>query len=72
MIQEQIKRRWNSGNACYHSVLHLLSFRLLSKNVNIGICKNIILPVVPYGCESLMSDIKVEHGLRVTENRVLR
>jgi hypothetical protein len=25
LIQEEIKRRLNSGNACYHSVLNLLS-----------------------------------------------
>jgi sorting nexin-29 len=31
LIQEEIKKRLNSGNACYHSVLILLSFRLLSK-----------------------------------------
>jgi hypothetical protein len=32
LIQEGIKRRLNSGNACYHSVQNLLSC-LLSKNV---------------------------------------
>jgi hypothetical protein len=32
LIQEEIKRRLNSGNACYHSVQKLLSSRLLSKN----------------------------------------
>jgi hypothetical protein len=37
MIQEEIKRRLNSGNACYHSVQNLLSSRLLSKNVEIRI-----------------------------------
>jgi hypothetical protein len=26
LIQEEIKRRLNSGNACYHSVQNLLSF----------------------------------------------
>jgi hypothetical protein len=31
LIQEKIKRRSNSGNACYHSVQNLLSSRLLSK-----------------------------------------
>jgi hypothetical protein len=31
LIQEGIKRRLNSGNACYHSVQNLLSSRLLSK-----------------------------------------
>jgi hypothetical protein len=34
-IEEKIKRRLNSGNACYHSVQNLLSCRLLSKNVKI-------------------------------------
>ncbi|PNF22997.1 hypothetical protein B7P43_G10394, partial [Cryptotermes secundus] len=31
VIQEEIKRRLNLGNACYHSVQNLLSSRLLSK-----------------------------------------
>jgi hypothetical protein len=30
-LREEIKRRLNSGNACYHSVQNLLSSRLLSK-----------------------------------------
>jgi hypothetical protein len=33
LIQEEIKRRFNSGSACYHSVQNLLSSRLLSKNL---------------------------------------
>jgi hypothetical protein len=33
LIQEEIKRRLNSGNACYHSLQNLLSSRLLSKNI---------------------------------------
>ena len=32
-IQEEIKSRLRSGNACYHSVQSLLSSRLLSKNL---------------------------------------
>jgi hypothetical protein len=35
LIQEKIKSRLNSGNACYHSVQNLLSSRLLSKNIKI-------------------------------------
>ena len=31
-IQEEIKSRLKSGNACYHSVQNLLSSRLQSKN----------------------------------------
>jgi hypothetical protein len=72
MIQEEIKKRLNSGNACYHSVQSLLSFRLLSKNLKIRIYKTIILPVVLYGCETLSLTLREEHRLRVFENRVLR
>jgi hypothetical protein len=50
LIQEEIKRRFNSGNACYHSVQNLLSSHLLSKHLEIRIHKTIILPVVLYGC----------------------
>jgi hypothetical protein len=32
LIQEKIKRRLNSGNACYNSVQNFSSSRLLSKN----------------------------------------
>jgi hypothetical protein len=46
MIQEDIKRKLNSGNACYHSVQNLLSPYLLSKIVKIRIIKAKILPVV--------------------------
>jgi hypothetical protein len=38
LIQGEIKRRLNSGNACYHSVQNVLSSRLLSKNLKIRIC----------------------------------
>jgi len=43
-IQEEIKSRLKSGNACYHSVQNLLSSTLLSKNTNIKIYRTIILP----------------------------
>jgi sorting nexin-29 len=52
LIQEEVKRRLNSGNACYHSVQNILSSRLLSKNLKIRIYKTIILPVVLCGCET--------------------
>jgi hypothetical protein len=71
-IQEEIKRRLNSGNACYRSVQSLLSSRLLSKNLKIRIFKAIILPVVRYGCETWSLTLREEHRLRVLENRVLR
>jgi hypothetical protein len=37
LIQEEMKRRLNSGNACYHSIKNLVLSRLLSKNVKIRI-----------------------------------
>jgi hypothetical protein len=49
-----------------------LSARLLSRNVKIKIYEAIILPVVLYGCETWSLTFRVEHRLRVFENRVLR
>jgi hypothetical protein len=37
LIQEEIKIRLNSRNACYHAVQNLLSSRLLSENEKIKI-----------------------------------
>jgi hypothetical protein len=56
----------------YHSVQNLLSSRLLSKNIKVRICKNIILPVVLYGCETWSLTVREEHKLKVIENKVLR
>jgi hypothetical protein len=39
LIQEEIKRRLNSGNVCYHSVQNILSSHLLSKNINLKYTK---------------------------------
>ena len=50
-IQEGIKSRLKSGNACYHLVQNLLSSSLLSKNMKIKLHITIILPVL-YGCET--------------------
>jgi hypothetical protein len=72
LIQEEIKRRLNSGNACYNLVQNLLSSRLLSKNLKIRKYKTIILPVVLYGCETWYLTLREEHRLRAFDNRVLR
>jgi hypothetical protein len=61
LIQEEAKRRWDSFNACYHSVQNLSSSRLLSKNVKIRIYKTIIFPVVLYGCDSWSLILREEH-----------
>jgi hypothetical protein len=72
LIQQEIKRRLNSGNACCHSVQDPLSSHPLSKNVTIRIYKTIILPVVLYGCETWSLSLRVKQRLRVFKNRVLR
>jgi len=71
-IAEEIKSRLRSGNACYHSVQNVLSSRLISKNLKIKIYRNIILPVVLYGCETWSLTVRGERKLRVFENMVLR
>ena len=71
-IQEEIKSRLKSGNACYHSVQIILSSSLLSKNLKIKIYRTIILPVVWYGCETWSLTLTEQRRLTVFENRVLR
>jgi hypothetical protein len=56
----------------YHSVQSLSSSHLLSINLKIKICKNIILPVVLYGYETWSLTLREEYKLRVYENRELR
>jgi hypothetical protein len=72
LIQEEIKRRLSSDNACYHSVQSLLSSRVLSKNLKMRTCKTIILPLVLYGCETWSLTLREGHRLRVFENKVLK
>jgi hypothetical protein len=45
-IHDKIKSKLNSENACYHSVLSLVSSRLISKTLKIKIHKTVILPIV--------------------------
>jgi len=71
-IQEEIKSRLKSGNACYLSVQNLLSSTLLSKNKKIQIYRTITLPVVLYGRETWSFTLREERGLRVFEKRSLR
>jgi len=71
-IQEEIKSRFKSRNACYYSVQNLLSSSLLSKNLKIKIYRIIILPVVLCGCETWSLTLREERRPWVFENRVLR
>ena len=69
-IQEEIKSRLKSGNACYHSVQNILSSSLLYKILKVNIYRIIILPVVLYGCETWSLTLWEERRLRLFENRV--
>jgi hypothetical protein len=71
-MQDEIKSRLNSWNACNHTVQSNVSSPLLSRNVKVKIYKTIILPVVLYGCETWSLALREEHRLTVFENRVLR
>jgi len=71
-IQEQIKSRLKSGNACYHSVHNLLNSSLRFKNLKIIIYRARIFSVVLYGCETWSLTLREERGLTAFENRVLR
>jgi hypothetical protein len=72
LIQEEIKRRLNLGNACYHSVQKLLSSCLLTINIKIRTFKIVILSMVLYGCETWSLTLRKERRRRVFENTVLR
>jgi len=71
-IQEEIKRRLKSGNACYHSVQKLLSSSLLTKNLKIKKYRTIILSVFLYGCETWSLTLREECRSTVFENSGLR
>ena len=64
-IQEEIKSGMKSGNVFCHSVQNPLSCSSLYKNIKIKISRNIILPVVLYGCETWSLTSREERRLRV-------
>jgi len=71
-IQEKIKSRLKSWNACHHLVENVLSSCLLSKNIKIKIYITIIVPAIFSGCETWSLTLREVCKLRVFENRVLR
>jgi hypothetical protein len=71
-VQEEIKFRLRSGNACYHSLQNILCFVLLSKNTQNKVYRSVNLPDVLCGCETWSLTLREERRLRVFENRGLR
>jgi hypothetical protein len=65
LVQQEITRRLNSGNACHCSVQNILSSCLLSKSIKIQIYKTIILPMLLYGRETWYLTFRAEHRMRV-------
>ena len=49
-----------------------MSFSMQSKNIEIRLCRTIILPVVLYVYETWSATVREERRLRVFENRMLR
>ena len=71
-IQEEIKSKLKSGNACYHSVQNIESSSLLHKNLKTKIYRTIFLIVVLYWCETWSLTLREESKLRVFKKRMLR
>ena len=70
-VQEEIKSRFQSGNACYHLVLNLLFSSLLFKNLKIKIYRTIILSIFLYGYNTWSLTLREERTLKLFENTVL-
>jgi hypothetical protein len=71
-INEKIKSRLKSRNACHHSMKYLSFSSFLSTSTKMKIQRSIITPVVLYGCETWSLKLRDERRLRVFENRMLR
>jgi len=69
-IQDEIKNRLKSGNACYHLVQNILFSSVLSKNLKFKIYRTKILPVVLYGCETWLLRVRKERRLKVFEEKI--
>lgn len=73
-MQEAVKSRLNSDNACNLLVqnFYIVLF-LIKKNLKIRIQKKtIIFPAVLCGCETNSFMLREEHGLMVSEHGMLR
>ena len=66
-----MKNRWQSGNACYHSVQNVLSSSLLPKNIKINLQRNVIFSILN-GYENWSLTLKEERVPSVFQRKVLR
>lgn len=70
-IDEEIKCRSNSRDACYHSIQNLSSSNLLSKKTKTKTLRTIILSFVLHECETWSLTLIEEHKLGLFLNRIL-
>ena len=68
-IQEEIKGKFKSGNARFHSVQNILSSSLSSKNVKNQDTQNCDFACFLCGCEAWSILLRVQHRLRVFDNK---
>jgi hypothetical protein len=71
-ISEEIRKRIQVGNRCYHANKKLLADKLLNYNSKIQIYKTIIRPTVTYGSETWTLTMSDENQLRIFERKILR
>jgi hypothetical protein len=69
VIQDEINRGMNSGNACYHSVQNLLSSCLLSKNLR---KLTVFLCLVSGTCTPNLSAFSVTSSIMMQKRRSCR
>jgi hypothetical protein len=68
----EIQARIVSGNRCYYACGKLLKSRALNRSSKLKIYKNLIKPVVTYGCEAWILTNRDEPYLRIFERKILR
>jgi hypothetical protein len=69
--REEVKSRFNWGNACQHSLRDILYSHLLCKKAKIKTHKAILLRVI-YGCETRFLAEGNEYILKVFKNMITR
>ena len=67
---QEIKRKLNSENTCYHSIQYCVPLRY-SKKINIKMNITFLL-VNSHGCETWFRTLQEEQRLRAFKNRVLQ
>ena len=68
----ETQARTLSGKRCYYAYGKLMKSRTLNRSSNLKIYRNLIRPIVTYGCEAWTLTNRDEQYLRIFEGRILR